>query len=93
MDHNFDLNPPHIFTSELGYYVIAELVTMEDRDLAKRIELFIWPNSPLVIPARILALVKAIAESECEEDFARMAMNVLDLYPDDGFNRPDKRKT
>ena len=67
----------HIATSELGYYLIQELVTMPDRELAKRIELAIWKDSPVPEEETLNKFIKAIEESENESDFAWKAREIL----------------
>jgi hypothetical protein len=66
-----------IITTEFGYYLIAELVTMEDRILAQKIELDIWACSPTPRASRLQSYISALKESENDSDFYIMAEQIV----------------
>ena len=59
--------------SEVEYYLLAELISMKNRKLAQAIELDIFDNCPQARTNRLELYLKAIAESEDEQHFARLA--------------------
>lgn len=68
-----------IITTEFGYYLLSELVTMKDRKLAAAIELKLWPNSPTVDEKVLSDLITLLKDSDCDEDFADRAKKLLGL--------------
>jgi len=67
----------HIQTSEFGYHLISELVTMPDRELAERIELHIWKDSSTPNHELIGKLVTALEVSEDGSEFWEAARKLV----------------
>lgn len=67
----------HIQTSEFGYYLLSELITMPDRQLAAKIELAIWATSPEPDEQILNTFIEALKESECGPDFVERARIIL----------------
>jgi hypothetical protein len=67
----------HIQTSEFGYLLIAELVTMPDRALAQKIELAIWPDSSIPNQELVDKLIVALEKSGCGSEFAEEARKLV----------------
>lgn len=71
----------HIQTSEFGYLLIQELITMKDRGLAERIELAIWKDSPEPVEERLNAFIAALQNSEDGSMFAVDSRQILEDNP------------
>lgn len=69
------LNGPQFVIREFDYYLIQELVGMDDRILARMIELVSFPNS--AIPIHWDKFVKALEESEGQTDFQIKAKKII----------------
>jgi hypothetical protein len=66
-----------IQTDEFGYYLIQELLTMDNRALASGIELSVWKDSPKPCTVALAKFENALKLSEDPEDFYRDAETIV----------------
>lgn len=64
-------------TSEFEYYLISTLIDMEDRFLAKKIELHIWSNGPHPQGKILQKYIDILRASNCVEKFIVEAEQLL----------------
>jgi predicted acylesterase/phospholipase RssA len=74
-------NEIDIQTSEFGYYLIAELITMPDRILAQKIELSIWNKCPIPSEPILCKVIEFLKESEGPEEFYEAASKYIESLP------------
>ena len=67
-----------MITSEFEYYLIQELNSMPDRELAQKIELHIWYRCATPQPKILAKYLQALKESDGPEDFFEKAQRYLD---------------
>jgi hypothetical protein len=66
-----------MMTSEFEYYLISELISMPDRELASKIELHIWRHTFVPQPKILAMYLTALQDSEDDEDFLVSARQIL----------------
>lgn len=64
-------------TSEFEYYLLSELITMPNRELAQKIELHIWYRCSNPQPRILAKYVAMLEESKGPEDFVDKAEKYL----------------
>jgi len=64
-------------TSEFEYYLIQELITMPNRELAQQIELHIWNDCPHPDGEVVQRYVDALRESDGDQEFMEKAEEIL----------------
>lgn len=74
-------------TSEFEYHLISELIGMSDRELAKAIELAIWPTSSSPNSPVLERFVRALEECDDDGQFEGKARDILASLPK-GINAP-----
>jgi hypothetical protein len=67
-----------MITSEFEYYLIQELNSMPDRELAQKIELHIWYRCATPQPKILAKYLQALKESDGPEEFVEKAQRYLD---------------
>jgi hypothetical protein len=67
-------------TSEFEYYLLCELITMPDRDLAHKIELHIWNDQPHPDGEVLQKYIDAIRNSEDDRDFSDLAREIVKTH-------------
>jgi hypothetical protein len=74
-------NEVDIQTSEFGYYLISELITMPDRILAQKLELAIWNRCPIPNEPILCKIIELLKESEDNTDFYKSVQDYIDKLP------------
>ena len=64
-------------TSELEYYFLAELIGMPDRELAQKVELHVWYNSPYPQRKILAKYLEALEVSSDPAEFHRMCEQLI----------------
>lgn len=67
----------HIKTSQLGCYLLSELVTMPDRELAKKIDRALWKDSAEVNGEVVNKIITALAKWGFGSEFEVCARRIV----------------
>ena len=70
-----------MITSELEYYLLCELITMDDRVLAQQIELLIWAKSPIPQEPILQKFLDMLTESKSSKDFYNKSLAYVNSFP------------
>jgi hypothetical protein len=68
-----------MITSEFEYFLLSELISMPDRELAQKIELHIWYRCSTPQPNILAKYLKCLKQSDSSEDFYEKAQKYLDV--------------
>jgi len=64
-----EVETPDIQTTEFGYYLISELISMDDRKLAEELELAIWKDGFQPVPEVLAHIIERFKESGGDFEF------------------------